>query len=193
VAVEELAAEGHRLAAGAARIENDQYATFQDGGVSSPFALSVIPGGPKLSRAHETAVLGWVREHTGRIDLTPTRCSYLYYAPGDHAGLHTDTPYCLFTVLLALDKTDEPFFCFPELGGIASNALLDLARTSAGHPHGGHPVTLTRDRLYVLNGSVVPHHLPRVRQFVRVAAMCYASLGSEDAISARLARRSASH
>lgn len=91
--------------------------------------------------------------------LQPMHSSYLYYARGDHLGLHRDHVSCAVTLLVWLSGPAGPLHIHPELRELDEESLLHTATEWSGHPPGGAEVDL-RSGPVVLRGHHVPHDRP---------------------------------
>jgi hypothetical protein len=155
---------------------NRNYLLSSDGQVSSPRRHRSAGPGPTLRAVHESvSVRSLLRELTG-LYFFPTRASYLYYAPGDFIGLHTDIEPCQLTLVTSVLGNPDPLVIHTEFADVPSSLILETARRTCGLPAGGDAIPVPRGGALLLRGSRVPHHRPPARGNCAIATLCYAAL-----------------
>lgn len=181
-------AEAQRAVADPVLIED--FGLDVDGGVRGKRHIHAAGPGPELAKLHNSLALDLAEESVSPPlrPLFPTRCSYLYYEPGDYALLHQDVPQCVVTVLTALHGA-EPLYCYPWFGASAETDLnvLDAApfsdadsfetfvATTLGARRVQHSaVTITPGTMTALHGREVPHSRYPQQRSVTMVALCYA-------------------
>jgi hypothetical protein len=167
--------ESTRLAPHARRACGNYYRVNRDGSVSSPRCMSTIEAGPVLSAIHDDTVhLEIIKSIVGRR-LSPTRGSYIYYAPGDYIGLHRDALECEATLITCIAGVLSPLVVHTSLIGVASEDLVGISRAHSAMPPGGTRVSVPNEgRFLLLLGSRIPHHRPAALDSCVIATLCYA-------------------
>ena len=145
----------------------------------SPSQYAVSKPGRALDALHHHArVIATLERATGR-ELEPTRCSYLFYEPGDFMGLHTDASACFVTMIVPVAGRPPALTVFPELRGASPEELARCARRGSGLAEGGRRVPFPPLGFIVLYGNELPHQRGRVPEGeqISVATLCFAPPG----------------
>jgi hypothetical protein len=169
-----VAVEACALAMSARRVVGDYYCVNDDRSISSPRRLSTVAAGPLLQRIHSDARLLELLEHVAARRLSPSRSSYIYYAPGDYIGLHKDASVCQVTLITSITGALDPLVVHPSLIDMPPEQLLKISRTHSAMPPGGTRVAVPKAGIFlVLRGSTIPHHRPAALDSCTIATLCY--------------------
>jgi len=120
-----LVEEARLLRPIAERIFSDVCELETDGAVNG--RGSCLVSGPReaLREFHSGSGLAIAREFAGgRLDVFPTRASYIFYDAGDYSFFHNDAVHAHITVLVGLSAGLIPLRLYPEFGR-ASRADVD--------------------------------------------------------------------
>src|SRR5205823_2549558 len=101
--------------------------------------------------------------------------AYLFYGPGDHAGLHADLRKCELVLLAPLAGNLRPLVLHPSLVGATPADLMAAGVETGGAPEGGTPLPSPRSGATALRGRDLPHHRPQCRPDEKgvVVTLCY--------------------
>jgi hypothetical protein len=169
-----VAVEACALAMSARRVVGDYYCVNDDGSISSPRRLGTVAAGPLLQTIHRDARLLELLEHITARRLSPSRSSYIYYAPGDYIGLHKDASVCRITLITSITGALDPLVVHPSLIDVPPEQLVEISRTHAAMPPGGTRVAVPKAGIFLmLRGSTIPHHRSAALDTCTIATLCY--------------------
>jgi hypothetical protein len=170
-----VVAEARALSMSARRVVGDYYCVNDDRSISSPRRLRTVSAGPFLRTIHRDARLLDVLEHIAARRLSPTRSSYIYYAPGDYIGLHIDASVCRVTLITSLAGALSPLVVHPSLIDMSPEQLVEISRAHSAMPPGGTRVFVPKAGTFLmLRGSTIPHHRSAALDSSMIATLCYA-------------------